>query len=210
LTLKNSVLRIFYSDTSGVSETRARLAGRSDKPGSAFAASLLARAVFLCGGDILQSPSQEGERFLPEIKTNENGKPFFPGLPDLCFSYSHTPGFVLCAVSDAPVGADCERVRPLGEKFLRRFASDRELERYDFFELWTMRESLYKLRGRGNLLSSDFTVNGGEIILPDDPDIRFFPLAGLREAHGCAACVCTGAAKAIDELTEVDIEELCS
>lgn len=43
------------------------------------------------------------------IRRNENGKPYFPALPHICFSISHRSGTVVCALSDGgEVGIDLE------------------------------------------------------------------------------------------------------
>ena len=43
------------------------------------------------------------------ISRNENGKPYFPALPNICFSISHSNGTVVCALSDGgEVGIDLE------------------------------------------------------------------------------------------------------
>ena len=43
------------------------------------------------------------------ISRNENGKPYFPALPNICFSISHSNGTVVCALSDCgEVGIDLE------------------------------------------------------------------------------------------------------
>ena len=89
---------IFYADTRGLDEGRALCLGRSRAPGSAFAYSLLRYALEVWKG----APE------LPEITTDGRGKPYFPERPDWHFSLSHTRGFVLAAVSAAPVGADVQ------------------------------------------------------------------------------------------------------
>jgi len=158
---------------------------RAENPKTADALELLRRAI----------------GYLPEIAKDENGKPFFKDLPRLCFSYSHTKGLVMCVLSEYPVGADCEKIRPVSERLVQRLMTERELEFFGFFELWTMRESLYKLLGRGNLMKSDFIIaDGGGVTVPGEPDIKFIR---LPEIYGCAACVCTRNPAAVTEPIEV-------
>ena len=78
----------------------------------------------------------------------ENGKPYTDGAE---FSLSHTDGLTVCAVSDSPVGADCEKVRSINnkERILARFAKlqTENLTDKEFFEKWTTFESRVKLFG---------------------------------------------------------------
>ena len=63
---------ILYSDTGGLDEGRALCRGRSGAPGSAFAYSLLFRALELW----------RGADALPRVETDSRGKPYFPERPD--------------------------------------------------------------------------------------------------------------------------------
>ena len=93
---------------------------------------------------------------LPPVERGERGKPFFPDLPGMHFSLSHSGSFCLCALSPSPVGADIEAVRPRGEVLLRRGLTEAErawcLAAGDpwprFCLLWTRRESRCKWSGR--------------------------------------------------------------
>lgn len=98
----------------------------------------------------------------------ERGKPYAIGLP-LHFSLSHSGDLAVCAVDEAPVGIDVERIRPVNLKVARRIAAPEELCRLfgrspeaedltrtedgelltRFFELWTAKEAVGKLTGAG-------------------------------------------------------------
>ena len=82
---------------------------------------------------------------LPAVAREPSGKPYFPDAPALCFSLSHTDGAVLAALSDRPVGADLERLRPPPLRLARRFG----LEGEDFFRSWVRREARGKRTGEG-------------------------------------------------------------
>jgi len=178
------MLEVFYAETAGADEARARYPGRSKRPGSAFAVSLLAYAV----REVLGVP-------LPKLETDERGKPYFPQKPDLHFSYAHTEGLALCALSDAETGADAERLRTVSGRVISRFTGDGSLTKLPFFEAWTLMESAVKLDGAGSLL-------------------RFSPVVGLRYRHyalpGCTACVCSRCYTPPAELTRVDIGAICT
>ncbi len=84
---------------------------------------------------------------------SENGKPYLSG-GSVHFSLSHCNDRVLCAVSDAPVGADIERIRKNGVRLAKRFfAPDEEAlvtaadePDAEFCRIWTLKESYIKLR----------------------------------------------------------------
>ena len=42
------------------------------------------------------------------LRTNENGKPIVEGI---CFNLSHSGDYVICAVSERPVGCDIEQIK---------------------------------------------------------------------------------------------------
>lgn len=91
------------------------------------------------------------------VKVGENGKLFCEGAH---FNISHSGEMVLCAMADAPVGCDIERVTGAHFEIMKRVFSTREreyiLEPQDaedknrrFFRLWTMKESYLKMTGEG-------------------------------------------------------------
>lgn len=115
---------------------------------------------------------EAGLASLPGAARTALGKPYFPDRPDLCFSLSHSRGFVVCALHDRPVGVDVEFVRP-APRLLAGGLADEE-----FFRLWTRREAAVKRDGgSAAVLRRSF---------PPDPLSRnienFLP--------GCAAAVC--------------------
>lgn len=88
------------------------------------------------------------------------GKPFFRDFP-LFFSLSHSGGYVLCAVSGRETGADIQKVQSVDTgKLAARFFAAEECEilgqcrtaqesQHCFYRLWTRKEALGKLTGRG-------------------------------------------------------------
>ena len=90
------------------------------------------------------------------------GRPYLPGENMPFISLSHTDGFVCCAVSDVPVGVDCERPRRVSEGAMRRVCTEAELAEIQaapdpasrFLQYWTLKESISKKRGVG--LSESF------------------------------------------------------
>lgn len=85
------------------------------------------------------------------IEIGENGKPYARGI---YFSISHTENFVVCAVADAPVGIDIERIKPYSDRLAKRITTKKE---YDYinkdaerlWEIWTLKEAIIKKEGKG-------------------------------------------------------------
>ena len=94
-------MHIYFAGTAGFDPSRALAPGRRPAAESAAAWSLLAWALrrdFGLGG-------------LP-VAGLDGGKPYFPSRPDICFSLSHTRGFVLCALSSLSLIHISEPTRP--------------------------------------------------------------------------------------------------
>lgn len=98
------------------------------------------------------------------ISRNENGKPYFPALPNICFSISHSNGTVVCALSDGgEVGIDLEYLSlpessekaEQRKRLAERWLAPRGIETTDtpesFLCGWTALEAASKYAG-GRLL----------------------------------------------------------
>lgn len=104
----------------------------------------------------------EGWTVFPEMVLGGRGKPQFPDHPDVQFSVSHTAGAALAAVSDQPVGADIERVRPVRPEVMKRVAGTEDPDA--FFRCWVRREARSKCSGAGvgSMLRTEPPVEAGE------------------------------------------------
>ena len=116
------------------------------------------------------------------LQRDEEGKPYVEGAPVHC-SVSHSGSYVVCAVDERPVGVDVEVVRGAEEKLMRRVCTEEELayvRPYDdggyerFWEIWTAKEALFKLTGKGPLLRLSCFA------LPENVALEYLHL------HGCA------------------------
>lgn len=122
------------------------------------------------------------------------GKPY-ANLP-LQFSVSHSGDFVLCAVSEHPIGADVEQIKPFRAGMVARYftkaeadfvwggspAPDGNVTDRDvcarFYRVWTAKESYVKMTGTG--ISTDLgavvydptvqTVCGIQLTTPQAPE----------------------------------------
>ena len=128
------------------------IAGEDDRKRT-VAGELLARRVLAqrlgCG---------EGE--VP-LRWDDTGKPAVDA-GGVYVSVSHSGPYAVCAAADVPVGVDVEVVRSADEKFMRRVCSEAEMayirvgddgDCARFWEIWTAKESLFKLTGKGPLLA---------------------------------------------------------
>ena len=82
---------------------------------------------------------------VPALAKTAAGQPYFPEWPGLFLSLSHTEGAALLALSDAPMGVDIERVRPIPPRLGRDFPGREET----FWQRWTAAEAAAKREGRG-------------------------------------------------------------
>ena len=94
---------------------------------------------------------------LPEIRTMDRGKPYFPGA---CwhFSISHTPKHAFCVLSVNNVGIDAEELdRNINLRLAEKILSPEEKRQFDAAEnqqkallkFWVLKEAAAKLTGEG-------------------------------------------------------------
>jgi 4'-phosphopantetheinyl transferase len=98
-----------------------------------------------------------------DVTIGNNGK---LKINNLNFNLSHSADMVLCAVGDAPIGCDIEKVvdapfevaehyfKIKERQYIAKGLSDNEKCRR-FFRLWTMKESYLKMTGEGMSLSPE-------------------------------------------------------
>lgn len=121
-------------------------------------------------------------------------------------SLSHTEGFAVAAVSNAPVGVDIESIAASDRRFaahpLARFCekvfTPDELAQYgscspeDFLRLWTRKESIFKCGGVGSFSPQKIhsnTPNTESRLLPLDPPLM---LSVSGEQVGSLCCYLLG------------------
>lgn len=161
------------------------------------------------GAGLLYAHALRAHGLSPEepVRVLPAGKPVLAAREGLFFSLSHSDRYMLCAVSDAPVGADVQRMRPVKLSLARRFhPAERdwlsrlpEEEREGaFYRLWTRKEAWVK------------AVSGDRLLSLDEADV-IHRLPGLLFRDyvlegGYRAAVC--AAQAPPALTPVGLDEL--
>ena len=90
---------------------------------------------------------KEFGRSAPRIKKLDCGKPVFVDDSRMFFSVSHTVGCVMAVIGSEPCGCDVERDRAVLDCVINRIAHEDELNDFEPLELWTLKESLFKLVG---------------------------------------------------------------
>lgn len=148
-------MRLYYADIRGADERDALYPPLSKSRGSALGVSLLAEAY----RDYAGAP-------LPKLARLLSGKAYAPGSPELHFSISHSRTHVFCALSEQPVGVDTETHRFIRQSVIDRLTTPEELSGLSFFDIWVLRESLFKLTGEGELRSMRFYLRAGQIVPP--------------------------------------------
>ena len=128
-----------------------------------------------------------GGREPPILAKDAGGRPFLPERPGLFLSLSHTEGAAVLALSDAPVGVDVERIRPIPPRLGRDFAGGEET----FWRRWTAAEAAAKREGRGAgavlaaLRGAEEAAGDGGPLQKPGADVCPIPLG-----PGFAAAVC--------------------
>ena len=93
------------------------------------------------------------------IDVGKFGKPFISNKNGE-FSISHSEDMVLVAVSDAPVGADIEKIRKINPSVIRKICNNEEAayinsgktdyeKNIRLLEIWTFKEAYFKFKGTG-------------------------------------------------------------
>lgn len=130
------------------------------------------------------------------IKRDEKNKPYFPDIP-LYFNISHSGRYVICAVSDEPIGVDIEEITDININMIKNIFTEEEYHflmnkseserKQDFFSLWTIKESYVKMLGMGMYMPFNcFSVFMDTGIIKGEKKAFFrqYEVAGYK----CALC----------------------
>ncbi|MBE7041182.1 MAG: 4'-phosphopantetheinyl transferase superfamily protein [Ruminococcaceae bacterium] len=158
---------------------------------------VLSMGAFLLLVDALRKRGISPEEI--EFSYNANGKPTLTHFPNVHFSVSHSGNTVFCAVSDAAVGCDVERIRRIDLNIISRFFSPREQAQIEaqptqadkekmFFRLWTLKESFIKMTGQTLSQLKDFSVIIQEDGTRLDPNKNFYLQEFSLGDNYCYAC----------------------
>ena len=97
------------------------------------------------------------------IACNKHGKPYLKDFPHVHFNISHSGEYVVCVVSDKPVGVDIQKIVRYNPDVAKKICDKKELMQIDassdkeseFTKLWTQKEAVLKMLGTG--------IAGGDI-----------------------------------------------
>ena len=106
----------------------------------------------------------------PLFEYGEHGKPAIVGQPHIHFNLSHCREAVICVLSDRPVGVDVESIREYKDSLVRYTMNEHEVRQIEqaehpeveFIRLWTMKEAVLKLSGRGIVDDLKSVLTGSE------------------------------------------------
>ncbi|MBQ9079947.1 MAG: 4'-phosphopantetheinyl transferase superfamily protein [Clostridia bacterium] len=127
------------------------------------------------------------------VKRAEHGKPYLVDYPNIHFSLSHSGEMVMCAVADAPIGCDIQRIQGAHISVAKRFfTSDEQKHIYmsddaqtEFVRIWVLKESYVKLTGDG---IAACPLTSFEVLSTKSPNNAVFYeycLSGYRAAVCC-------------------------
>lgn len=91
------------------------------------------------------------------IGYGEFGKPYLLDYPNIHFNISHSGEYVVCAVCDAPVGIDIQKISVYNSGIAEKVCLEYEIKQIEqsddnaseFIKLWTKKEAVLKAKGIG-------------------------------------------------------------
>lgn len=130
-------------------------------------------------------------------------KPYFVDREDIHFSISHTDTHCLCALNDAPIGADIQTKRAVSPALVARVLSAGE-DPADFFTYWTLKEAYIKFIGKIDrpLNQIEFTVSGSYATFENTQCYTW------RDIPNCSASLCALRIPGEPKLKQVTLEDL--
>lgn len=138
---------------------------------------------------------------------NSFGKPILKGERDFSFNVSHSGEWIVCAISNLPVGIDIEQMSLIDINIAKRFFSEKENadlenkknfeQKNYFYELWTLKESYIKCLGKGlSIPLNSFVIaknNENRVIVKQNHSSKsfFFHQYVIDEDYKLAVCATT-------------------
>ncbi|WP_304508544.1 4'-phosphopantetheinyl transferase family protein [Anaerotignum sp.] len=170
-----------------------------------LAAGLLLRYAFF---------SVNQAKLYTEIEVTANGKPYLPNK-EYYFSLSHSGRYAICTFSKVPVGCDIEKTRDKLPRTTKIFSIQEEKEfitleekekRQIFFQLWTCKESITKLIGKGIAypFESFSVLHENQVKESVFIDERYFYLKSFHQIENYAISVCTETSKITWEIKKMN------
>ncbi len=117
-----------------------------------------------------------------EINTADTGQ--------ISYSLAHSKERVLCAIGNAPVGCDIEKIRPIPRADRAFSPAEQRFIGSDprkFFAVWCAKEAFLKMTGEGLSRLSRTEISGGAVFRDG---IRQKAFLTVREINGYVLAVC--------------------
>lgn len=130
-------------------------------------------------------------------------KPFLDKADSIYFNISHSGNWVVCAISNNPVGIDVEIIKETDFEIAKRFFAKDEYEKIMnqpidnrtkyFYLMWTLKESYIKADGRGLSLPLDsfsIMINNDTITLSTGNELTncHFKQFEIDDSHIVSVC----------------------
>jgi 4'-phosphopantetheinyl transferase len=136
------------------------------------------------------------------FKSNQYGKLYFDGISDYYFNISHSGKWVVCAWSRREIGVDVEKIKDIDIDVAKHYFTKAEyhhliskeaVSRKNYLiELWTLKESYVKYKGKGLSMSLDrihFYFKDGKVCYDCDHENNLlFRMLHLDDEHRLAVC----------------------
>lgn len=151
-----------------------------------------------------------------DISKTSNGKPYLSDN-SLYFSISHCDGMAVCALSETPVGIDCESIRRTGTAVMKRCYSAGEtqyvLTSADsdimFSRLWTLKECYVKMTGDGiasDLKTKCFDMENGRTLFESGAVFYHYDSRFNNEHYFVSVCIKTIDEKLANTIKKADFD----
>ncbi|MDP4146585.1 MAG: 4'-phosphopantetheinyl transferase superfamily protein [Bacillota bacterium] len=154
-----------------------------------------------------------------KFKTNDYGKPYLDGVENVFFNVSHSAQWIVCGLSNGEIGVDIEHIKDADLDIAKRFYSQEEYadllkkpaaerNKY-FFDLWTLKESYIKYKGKGLYIPLDsfsIKIEDSRVnILSENLEHPNFQRTMIDDNYMVAIC---SDSKELAKISYVTIEEI--
>ena len=158
----------------------------------------------------------------PDVSVDHNGKPYLPGMQHFHFNISHSGSWVVCAVSNKPLGVDIEQsgqemsaivktvYTSTEQKYLNSLPQGQQNQAA--LEQWVLKESFMKALGAGFALPmQEFTVMPGPPawVKHEDRIFRGITLCPFPDTeYRCALTVCGAPGLPEYDIVPIEIDSI--
>ena len=137
-----------------------------------------------------------GEDKNAEWDTDHNGKLYLINHPKIHVNLSHSGDYAVCAVHDAPVGVDIQKMGEYDERIVNRFFTLDEAEyiksaadkKSAFYIVWTRKESFLKATGKGLTVPLNSVSVLDDTVIYEGMSYTFKEYCIGGEDYKCFAC----------------------